>query len=759
MNDESARRHGDPPQTTDRIEESAMLTLRSRLSLVLPAAMAASLLLVVTPVVTLASASDLDPTWDGDGIVTTAMGGGSGVQVHMAIASDGKVVAASDCVGSVFDFCLARYNTDGSLDTTFDGDGKVATDFGTFDSAYGVAIDSTGKIVAAGSCGGTTSIFCVARYNTDGSLDTTFSGDGRVMTDVNNNNGANTGGSQGRAVVIQPDDKIVVAGYCGHFDANFFVLRDACLARYNTDGSLDSTFAGDGTGIYDLGTSGDFIYAAALQADGSIVIGGGCGTFPNGSFCLARITASGAFDSTFGTVTTAMGSTSSTVGDLALAATGEIVAAGGCIVAPLSQNAFCIARYNANGSLDTTFNGTGKVTTVVQGGGNAQGIALQADGKLVAVGNCPVIGQNFLDFCLARYNPDGTLDSSFGSGGTLTTSISSNNDYPGDVLIAANGRILVSGFCPTDWCLARYLGDPVTTDTSAPVITISTATADTKATSGWYNLASSGSDGVLVQVSASDDTAVTNLTCTDGVATVLDTSTNTGSFVLGAGNHSISCTASDGVNPPGAGSGSTAMPFLANVDQVPPTVACVQEPWLQLHQSVSSLELADISDATSGPTITQYFLSAPNTSTPGVHAVAIGIDDNAGNVTNTTCNYRVIYTFAGFAAPISTGTYDYVNAVIGSVIPFRFTLTDANGQAVNGITNVTVQELAGSCIGTSHTLTKSEYSKGKVGLVSLGNGSYEYRLKAPKSDRNQCRLVALTLPDGMTYAADIKFAP
>ena len=132
----------------------------------------------------------------------------------MAIHADGKIVAAGYVlIGSLFDFGLARYNTDGSLDTTFDGDGKVTTDFGDSEDARGVAIQADGKIVAAGS---TLGDFALARYNTDGSLDTTFGSDGKVTTDFGD-------GDSARGIAIRGDRRLVAVGSA---------LGDFAVARY-----------------------------------------------------------------------------------------------------------------------------------------------------------------------------------------------------------------------------------------------------------------------------------------------------------------------------------------------------------------------------------------------------------------------------------------------------------------------------------------------------------------------------------------------
>ena len=158
----------------------------------------------------LAAAGDLDTSFDSDGKVTTAIGSAMTLLRSVAIQSDGKIVAAgySDN-GSNYDFALVRYNTDGSLDTSFDSDGKVTTAIGSGnDSAFSVAIQSDGKIVAAGySTTVVTDDFALVRYNTDGSLDTSFDSDGKVTTAIG------SGDDDAFSVAIQSDGKIVAAGY------------------------------------------------------------------------------------------------------------------------------------------------------------------------------------------------------------------------------------------------------------------------------------------------------------------------------------------------------------------------------------------------------------------------------------------------------------------------------------------------------------------------------------------------------------------
>src|SRR5439155_1424244 len=222
------------------------------------------------------AAAELDQTFDGDGKVVTdfdATDSANGV----AIQADGKIVAAGV---SGADFAISRYNPDGSLDPTCDGDGKVVTDFGDAmnDQADAVAIQAVGRIAAAGF--GETALgdldFALARYNPDGSLDSTFDGDGRVMTGFA---GARGFGANDLAhgVAIQADGKIVAAGGSDTtFGTTGASPRDFVLVRYNPDGSLDPAFDGGGRVVTDFGAD-DSANGVAIQADGKIVAGGSSG--------------------------------------------------------------------------------------------------------------------------------------------------------------------------------------------------------------------------------------------------------------------------------------------------------------------------------------------------------------------------------------------------------------------------------------------------------------------------------------------------
>jgi uncharacterized delta-60 repeat protein len=398
---------------------------------------------------------DLDTTFDTDGKVTSDFAASIDQGFAVALQADGKIVAAGVAVVSgMEDFALARYNTDGSLDPTFDGDGKVTTDFaGNLDQASGVAIQADGKIVAAGRADVSgTFDFALARYNTDGSLDTGFDGDGKVTTDF-----AGSVNDQAFAVAIQGDGKIVAAGR-----ADVSGTFDFALARYNADGSLDTGFDGDGKVTTDfVSGSSDQAFAVAIQGDGKIVAAGVADVSGNNDFALARYNTDGSLDTGFdgdGKVTTdfVSGSFDQAFG-LAIQGDGKLVAAGLASVSGAAQ--FSLARYNTDGSLDATFDTDGKVTTDFAGDfDQAFGLAIQADGKSVAVGAAVVSGT--VDFALARYNTDGSLNTTFSGDGKVTTDFAGMDDVAFGVAIQANGRIVAAGRVNNagnyDFGLARY---------------------------------------------------------------------------------------------------------------------------------------------------------------------------------------------------------------------------------------------------------------------------------------------------------------
>ncbi|MGH2708705.1 MAG: delta-60 repeat domain-containing protein, partial [Actinomycetota bacterium] len=222
---------------------------------------------------------DLDPSFDGDGMVTTTVGGAHAAR-SVALQPDGKIVAAGEGFNGIDrDFALARYNPDGALDTTFDGDGKLTRSVGPdYDEARSLALQPDGKIVAAGVAGNGADLdFALLRFRPDGALDTGFSRDGIVTT------GFGAGHDVARSVALQPDGKIVAAGYSAAG-----APRDFALARYHPGGALDTGFSGDGRVTVNIGDD-DVAWGVVVQPGRKLVISGESHLGGVSRFALVRI--------------------------------------------------------------------------------------------------------------------------------------------------------------------------------------------------------------------------------------------------------------------------------------------------------------------------------------------------------------------------------------------------------------------------------------------------------------------------------------
>jgi uncharacterized delta-60 repeat protein len=392
------------------------------------------------PGAAVAAPGALDSSFGSGGEVTTDFGGSDSAQA-VVIQGDGRIVAAG--LSGAGDFALARYTADGSLDPSFGSGGKATTDFGGFDAASALAVQPDGRIVAAGRSG--SGDFALARYNADGSLDSTFGSGGKLTTDFGGFDGA-------LAVALQTDSKIIAVGGGG-------TGSDFALARYNADGSPDTSFGSGGIVPTDFGGF-EAATAVAIQGDGKIVATGS--TFSGGfqQFVLARYNGDGSLDASFGSggmVTTDFGLGSGFGGALTIQPDGKIVAAG------RAGTDFVVARYNGDGSPDPSFGTAGKVTTDFGGAlfDAAFGVALQSNGKIVAAGGTfNGFGPPAADFALARFGADGSLDAGFDSGGKVTTDFG-GFDVASGLALQADGKIVAAGQggSGSDFALARYLGD------------------------------------------------------------------------------------------------------------------------------------------------------------------------------------------------------------------------------------------------------------------------------------------------------------
>jgi uncharacterized delta-60 repeat protein len=325
-----------------------------------------------------------------------------------------------------------------SLDPTFGSAGTTFTAFGSYGAAARVVIQSDGRIITAGQ--DALGDFALARYTTTGALDTSFNGTGKVVTTPS---GTCPGGA--RALALQEDGKIVVAGTSC---PNFTSTRNFTVYRYNTDGSLDTTFGSSGKATVNFSAGASEAYAVAVQGS-SIWVAGYAGS----GFALARLTSSGALDYSFGSgsgsVTSIVGTSSAFANSLIIQADGKPVLAG---YASSGGTVFALARYTTSGALDTTFGVGGKVLTNVGGtfAGNsaiATSLAIQGNGSIVAAGYANSTSAGNYRFAAVRYTSTGALDSSFGSGtGKVLTTIGSDDAIGNDVAIDANGGIIIGGY-------------------------------------------------------------------------------------------------------------------------------------------------------------------------------------------------------------------------------------------------------------------------------------------------------------------------
>ncbi|MBI3648890.1 MAG: hypothetical protein HY240_09105 [Actinobacteria bacterium] len=336
----------------------------------------------------------------------------------------------------------------GDLDATFGSSGTVTTSVGSGDDVL-VAVTvqpSDQAIVAVGyTATGSGDDWLIMRYNPNGTLDATFGSGGIVTTSFG------SGTDHAHAVAIDANGKIVVAGYSDNITSH-----DFSIARYTSSGALDGTFGSGGTTTTSLGTGDDEINGMAIDANGKIVVAGQTVVSLKNEFALARYTTSGSLDTTFGSsgsVKTDVGAGSDAANAVAIQGNGKIVAAG------RSNNGtdrdFALVRYTTDGSIDTSY-GTGGIQTTAIGPADdeIQAIALDGSGDVVAAGYSDS-GVD-LDFALARYDTSGSLDGTFGSGGTTTTNIG-HNDTAYGVAIQGDGMIVVSGTAGSSYFgVARY---------------------------------------------------------------------------------------------------------------------------------------------------------------------------------------------------------------------------------------------------------------------------------------------------------------
>ncbi|MDP9387394.1 MAG: hypothetical protein M3Q48_05550, partial [Actinomycetota bacterium] len=399
-----------------------------------------------------AAGGDPDADFGDDGVVTTAVGPGDDAALSVAVQPDGKILAAGfTTAGSDSDFAVVRYHAFGTVDDSFNAAGTATTSF--FEGvdgarAHAVAVQPDGKIVAAGAARSSTDGFALARYRPSGFADDTFDRDGRVFTPL----------LPGRdhvvhALAVQPDGKIVAAG--GSFRAPR-TDADFALARYRADGSLDASFGTAGTVVTDVGSGAGSIaageephaHAVALQPDGGIVAAGSALVDGNLDFAVVRYTPSGTPDPSFGggdgIVTTAVSPGDDEIRSLVVGDDGRITVAGWSTGG--GPGDFALARYASDGTLDPTFGpgGTGTVVTALSPGDDrASGMVADAGPGLVVAGETTVGTSRAM--VVARYGDDGSLDPDFGTGGRVIAPVGAGDALATSIATRPDGALVVAG--------------------------------------------------------------------------------------------------------------------------------------------------------------------------------------------------------------------------------------------------------------------------------------------------------------------------
>ena len=278
-----------------------------------------------------------------------------------------------------------------------------------------------------------------------GTLDTAWNGTGTVVTVSGDR-------SDATAMTLQPDGKVLLAGSC--LAGTRFIF---CAMRYLPNGMLDTTWNGTGKVFTPISSTGDRAGAMTLQPDGKVLLAGQCDNVMVRDFCSVRYLPNGSLDATWnGTgkvITTISGSDSAYA--MSLQPDGKVLLAGSC---EIPYRSFCAVRYLANGTLDTTWNGTGKVITTIGGSDSAYAMSLQPDGKVLLAGHCEI---PYRSFCAVRYLANGTLDTTWNGTGKAIDNIGSNYDRAYAIALQPDGNVLLAGFCydgrKTDFCSLRYL--------------------------------------------------------------------------------------------------------------------------------------------------------------------------------------------------------------------------------------------------------------------------------------------------------------
>ncbi len=640
----------------------------------------------------------LDTTFGTSGKTTVSFGSGQDTAYGGYLQTDGKMLVVGGVrPGATEDFGVARFNSDGSVDTGFGTSGIYSLDVtaGRTDRATAVGVQSTGKVIVGGYTRTVSQSdnFTLIRLTSTGALDTTFGTSGIFTLDL--------GGASDRAFCLKvlSDDKILLAGWASNAgDLDYAVIR------VNAEGTLDTTFGTSGKTIVNVGNVQDTANAITTDSAGRIIISGiSASSGGNYMYTLLRFSSSGALDTTFdgdGIVTgNFSGSTTDNFLGVTVDANDKIIAVG---YSSSSGSPAVIARFTTSGALDTTFNTTGyRLVDVSTNTEQFLTVMLQADGKIIAGGT--YVNGSASDTLLARFTTAGALDSTFGSSGLTTTSLGANSDgivalgsQSSGKIVAAINSAASSG--TDDFGVARFEN----TGVSIPAITSATYNANT---------------GVLAvtatNLTTGDTIAVSKLTLSgEGASTYTLTTSNVTASSATAFSVTLNSTDKAAVNQKlnknGTSSTGGTTYNLAALDD-----------W------DTNVTTSDSSDATNAVTVSNVAVpsitsATYNASTGALVVTGTGFLSRSGATNDVVANK---FTLTGEGGSTYTLT-DTSNVEITSGTSFTLTLSSTDKTAVNQKLNKNGTSSTG---GTTYNLAAAEdWAAGADAAVAVvdatGNG-------------------------------------
>ena len=682
------------------------------------------LLLSIVPVAQ-AAPGDLDPGFGGDGKVQVDFSVDD-VANDMVVDGHGRIVLvgyAYNPSSRTFDYGVVRLKTDGVLDTTFSGDGKVWVDagYGVWDYANAVALDGEGRIlVGATTISPNSHIFSAARLNTDGSLDTGFNGDGTTQFIFGFLSVAND-------IAVDSDGRIVLSGPV-HNGGDY----DFGVARLMPNGLLDETFDGDGKALLDFGFP-DASTAMLVDSTGRIVVVGTVTNAGNSDFGVARLNGDGSPDTSFdldGKTLVDFGPADDGQG-IALDSQGRLVIAG--VANNGAGNDFAVARLNADGSLDTSFASGGRALIDFGGNDSAFAVTVDAAGRIIVAGSSDT--GTGAEFAVARLNADGALDTTFTESGLARVNVGASGTAFA-VAVDGAGRILLAGDgyegSERNFAVARLIGGDAPPDVTPPVI--ASNVTGTPGHNAWYV------SDVTVEwtvtddestISASSGCAPTSLTTDTADATLTCTATSAG------GNVCTSVTIMRDATPPGI------------IWEGGPIVGGSY--YFGLAPAAPSCTATDATSGQAGCDITGY------TTAVGSQVVTATAHDVAGNQTTEQRTFTVLpWTIRGFHKPVDmNGVWNVAKS--GSTVPLKFDVF----AGVNELTEVAVVD---SFAVKSMACPVTGYVADDIGFITTGGTALRYDGKTGQFVQNwqtprkpgACCQVTVTTYDGSQRSALFK---